>query len=153
MANKEYRVLVQGTDILGHKFLQEVIEVAKTGAELDVDQLRTTFPHHAVFFLKTDKSYESTPTITYTIVTQLFTSQEDLDALSIERFREEMKKVGIKSRNRDDATTEYLAKFVPEQPDDITDLDESPVPVVKKRKNKLQTGIADITTEVQETKE
>jgi len=136
MSSIKYRVSVQGTDSLGHKWLSNVVEVAKLGGEVDMNQLRTSFPHSAIMFLETDQEMVSRSGVTFTVLEQSYSTEEELDALPIEKWRKLMKANGCNSRNRHDGNTQYLAKFsVVEK-------------VVKPVKNKVETVLqSDVVTE------
>lgn len=107
-----YKITVKGVDIIGHKWLKNVVKFANMGATIEERfHLRTTFPHEVTMLLSTDKDVRLETDMSEGIVVYpvlVAKTREEMEAMEWEEFKRECKAWGIGGRHRETMTNQYM---------------------------------------------
>lgn len=103
----KYELVVGGTDPI--TTISKVIEWAKKGASLKEGTYPrlNSIPHRVVMEIETDNAVEG-DAFTIVKVIRYSLTKEELESLSWEDFKRELRKVGITGRDRAVMQTKYL---------------------------------------------
>ena len=127
-----YELHVRSADPLGLGMIQSIVDLANDGATIKEGVLpRLSFPHSTILVIETDVEPTPTPTVRVFNMSEdsreVFIEQEapesstfsmsfgdtpvtkeKLDAMDFKDFRELCKTVGVKGRDRNQMTREYM---------------------------------------------
>jgi hypothetical protein len=107
----EYKVVLQGTDIFGITFLQNVVKFANMGGTICSDHpVQNKFPHSCVMLVKTKEKIETDMKAGVKVLPVFIKyTKEQLEEMSWEDFKKVVKKqFNIGGRDRQVMTTQYL---------------------------------------------
>lgn len=106
----KYKVVVGSAHPLGYDFIDNLIYLAKEGAEIDKESINghsTNFPARAYMTLESETIRESTATIKYILVQGVYT-REQLEAMKWEDLKSVCKTAGVTGRDRELIINAYL---------------------------------------------
>lgn len=107
-----YKVTVKGNDVVGLKWLQNIVKVASMGGVIEERfHFRTTFPHEVTMIVKTDTKLRletdmSEGIIVYPVM--VAKTRKEMEEMDWESFKKECRLWGVGGRNRDLMTRQYL---------------------------------------------
>lgn len=106
----KYKVELKATDSAGIKFLENVVKFANMGGKLDSDYpTKNTFPNKAMFYVETEEFLSDDMVNGVRVYPlELQYSKEQLDAMSWPEFKETVKTLVPKGRDRTIMTNKYL---------------------------------------------
>jgi hypothetical protein len=95
--------------VLGIKWLENLIRFIKMGAEVKEGHTpKAKFPHHAWLTIETSELLRNEPGVQVFKIDEVYT-REQLDAMEFPELREAVKSRGVKGRDRQLMTRQYLA--------------------------------------------
>ena len=105
----KYEIQLGPVDVLGIKWLENLIRFIKMGAEVKEGHTpKAKFPHHAWLTIETSELLRDEPGVQVFKIDEVYT-REQLDAMEWDEFRDAVKSRQIKGRQRDLMTRQYLA--------------------------------------------
>lgn len=106
----KYKIELRATDSAGIKFLENVVRFANLGATIDSDYpTKNTFPNKVMLNVETEKFLEDDMVNGVRVYpVELQYSKEQLDAMSWPEFKETVKALVPKGRDRTIMTNKYL---------------------------------------------
>lgn len=122
-----YKITVKGTDILGIKWLRNIVKFANMGAKIEERfHIKTTFPHEVTMLLETDKDVRLETNMAEGIIVYpvlVAKTREEMEAMEWEDFKRECKAWGVGGRHRETMTNQYMKAT--EQEEGIKEADSS----------------------------
>ena len=105
----KYEIQLGPVDVLGIKWLENLIRFIKMGAEVKEGHTpKAKFPHHAWLTIETSELLRNEPGVQVFKIDEVYT-REQLDAMEFPELREAVKSRGVKGRDRQLMTRQYLA--------------------------------------------
>lgn len=105
----KYEIQLGPVDVLGIKWLENLIHFIKMGAEVKEGHTpKAKFPHHAWLTIETSELLRNEPGVQVFMIDEVYT-REQLDAMEFPELREAVKSRGVKGRDRQLMTRQYLA--------------------------------------------
>ena len=105
----KYEIQLGPVDVLGIKWLDNLIRFIKMGAEVKEGHTpKAKFPHHAWLTIETSELLRNEPGVQVFKIDEVYT-REQLDAMEFPELREAVKSRGVKGRDRQLMTRQYLA--------------------------------------------
>jgi len=105
----KYEIQLGPVDVLGIKWLENLIRFIKMGAEVKEGHTpKAKFPHHAWLTIETSELLRNEPGVQVFMIDEVYT-REQLDAMEFPELREAVKSRGVKGRDRQLMTRQYLA--------------------------------------------
>ena len=107
-----YKVTVKGNDVIGLKWLQNIVKVASMGGVIEERfHFRTTFPHEVTMVVKTDTKFRLETNMEEGIIVypvMVAKTRKEMEEMDWESFKKECRLWGVGGRNRDLMTRQYL---------------------------------------------
>jgi hypothetical protein len=104
----KYEIQLGPVDVLGIKWLENLIRFIKMGAEVKEGHTpKAKFPHHAWLTIETSELLRNEPGVQVFKIDEVYT-REQLDAMDFPELREAVKSRGVKGRDRTIMTRQYL---------------------------------------------
>ena len=123
-----YKITVKGTDILGVKWLHNIVKLANMGAKIEERfHIKSTFPHEVTMLLETENELRLETDMKEGIVVYpvlVAKTREEMEAMEWEDFKKEAKAWGIGGRHRETMTNQYMKAT--EQEDGVKKVDAPP---------------------------
>lgn len=105
----KYEIQLGPVDVLGIKWLENLIRFIKMGAEVKEGHTpKAKFPHHAWLTIETSELLRNEPGVQVFKIDEVYT-REQLDAMEFPAFRDAVKSRQIRGRDRQIMTRQYLA--------------------------------------------
>jgi hypothetical protein len=105
----KYEIQLGPVDVLGIKWLENLIRFIKMGAEVKEGHTpKAKFPHHAWLTIETSELLRNEPGVQVFKIDEVYT-REQLDAMEFPAFRDAVKSRQIRGRDRAIMTRQYLA--------------------------------------------
>jgi len=105
----KYEIQLGPVDVLGIKWLENLIRFIKMGAEVKEGHTpKAKFPHHAWLTIETSELLRNEPGVQVFMIDEVYT-REQLDAMEFPAFRDAVKSRQIRGRDRAIMTRQYLA--------------------------------------------
>jgi len=105
----KYEIQLGPVDVLGIKWLDNLIRFIKMGAEVKEGHTpKAKFPHHAWLTLETSELLRNEPGVQVFKIDEVYT-REQLDAMEFPAFRDAVKSRQVRGRDRAIMTRQYLA--------------------------------------------
>jgi len=105
----KYEIQLGPVDVLGIKWLDNLIRFIKMGAEVKEGHTpKAKFPHHAWLTIETSELLRNEPGVQVFMIDEVYT-REQLDAMEFPAFRDAVKSRQIRGRDRAIMTRQYLA--------------------------------------------
>jgi hypothetical protein len=105
----KYEIQLGPVDVLGIKWLENLIRFIKMGAEVKEGHTpKAKFPHHAWLTIETSELLRDEPGVQVFKIDEVYT-REQLDAMEFPAFRDAVKSRQIRGRDRQVMTRQYLA--------------------------------------------
>lgn len=107
-----YKITVKGTDILGVRWLHNIVKLANMGAKIEERfHIKTTFPHEVTMILETENELRLETDMKEGIVVypvMVAKTKEEMDEMHWDDFKRECRTWGIAGRQRDTMLNLYL---------------------------------------------
>lgn len=104
----KYEIQLGPVDVLGIKWIENLIRFIKMGAEVKEGHTpKAKFPHHAWLTIETSELLRNEPGVQVFMIDEVYT-REQLDAMEFPELREAVKSRGVKGRDRQLMTRQYL---------------------------------------------
>ena len=104
----KYEIQLGPVDVLGIKWLENLIRFIKMGAEVKEGHTpKAKFPHHAWLTIETSELLRDEPGVQVFMIDEVYT-REQLDAMEFPAFRDAVKSRQIRGRDRAIMTRQYL---------------------------------------------
>jgi hypothetical protein len=104
----KYEIQLGPVDVLGIKWLENLIRFIKMGAEVKEGHTpKAKFPHHAWLTIETSELLRNEPGVQVFKIDEVYT-REQLDAMEFPAFRDAVKSRQIRGRDRAIMTRQYL---------------------------------------------
>lgn len=107
-----YKITVKGTDILGVKWLHNIVKLANMGAKIEERfHIKTTFPHEVTMLLETENELRLETDMEEGVVVypvMVAKTKKEMDEMHWDDFKRECRTWGIAGRQRDTMLNLYL---------------------------------------------
>lgn len=107
-----YKITVKGTDILGVKWLHNIIKLANMGAKIEERfHIKTSFPHEVTMLLETENELRLETDMKEGIVVypvMVAKTKKEMDEMHWDDFKRECRTWGVAGRQRDTMLNLYL---------------------------------------------
>lgn len=104
----KYEIQLGPVDVLGIKWLENLIRFIKMGAEVKEGHTpKAKFPHHAWLTIETSELLRNEPGVQVFKIDEVYT-REQLDAMEFLEFREAVKSRNVRGRDRQVMVVQYL---------------------------------------------
>lgn len=107
-----YKITVKGTDILGVKWLHNIVKLANMGAKIEERfHIKTTFPHEVTMLLETENELRLETDMKEGVVVypvMVAKTKKEMDEMHWDDFKRECRTWGIAGRQRDTMLNLYL---------------------------------------------
>lgn len=107
-----YKITLKSTDIVGVKWLHNIVRFANMGAVIE-DRFftKTSFPHEVTMILETDTDFRIETDMKEGIIVypvMVAKTKEEMDAMEWNEFKKECRTWGISGRQRDTMLNQYM---------------------------------------------
>lgn len=107
-----YKITLKSTDIIGVKWLHNIVKFANMGAVIE-DRFftKTSFPHEVTMILETDTDFRIETDMKEGIIVypvMVAKTKEEMDALNWEGFKKECRAWGVGGKHRDTMLNQYM---------------------------------------------
>lgn len=145
-----YKITVKGTDILGVKWLHNIVKLANMGAKIEERfHIKTTFPHEVTMLLETENELRLETDMKEGIVVypvMVAKTKKEMDEMHWDDFKRECRTWGIAGRQRDTMLNLYLRAT--DQEKGVKKVD-APAKAPKKPSPKKEEVVAEVAEEEQ----
>ena len=107
-----YKITLKSTDIIGVKWLHNIVKFANMGAVIE-DRFftKTSFPHEVTMILETDTDFRIETDMKEGIIVypvMVAKTKKEMDAMEWNEFKKECRAWGISGRQRDTMLNQYM---------------------------------------------
>lgn len=107
-----YKITLKSTDIVGVKWLHNIVKFANMGAVIE-DRFftKTSFPHEVTMILETDTDFRIETDMKEGIIVypvMVAKTKKEMDAMEWNEFKKECRTWGISGRQRDTMLNQYM---------------------------------------------